>query len=127
MNSKQYEKLKGDTKLSVELAIAMGWEAEHINTNEHGCVEVGQWVGEGYAMFRAWHPFRDASIPYGLLEDVTVRVLRIYHHEIWWANIQCPDGSLVTSGAKTKTHAIISAYIAADPRGHLAKFLGETK
>jgi hypothetical protein len=119
MNLEQYNALTGDTKLAAALAIAMGWEPQWIVYIVSWCannIEVSQELDSGRS-YRVFEPFADASIPYGLIGRGVDSV--IGHLDGGFSAISLP----LVYTSDYKTHAIVEAYIAADPKGHLNKFL----
>jgi hypothetical protein len=125
MNLAQYNALTGDTKLAAALAIAMGWkvikydafDGVHVANNS-----VLKNDGTYYHdWFRIFNPFADASIPYGLLCNGVDHLTKFQDGKIKayvFGHYSTNPFTFVS-----KTHAIVLAYIAADPMGHLAKFL----
>jgi hypothetical protein len=125
MNLKQYNALTGDTKLAAALAIAMGWQVELRGVFD--CVIVSDTNPDacGFA-YKAFDPFSDDSIPYGLIglrgigliSDIAAPEIEGTGDDAKWCAL-----SEVYGHGRTKTHAIVNAYINTDPMGHLAKFL----
>jgi hypothetical protein len=127
MNLEQYNALEGDTKLAAALAIACGWQ--HIKAFGKYEIRVAyddDFFHQGVRLisWMRFDPFNDASITYGLLDSARELLLeRRYTSNHWWVAFHRADGSIISRTSKSKTHAIVQAYIAADPMGHLAKFL----
>jgi hypothetical protein len=120
MNLAEYNALTGDTKLAAALAIACGWrQVKAFGLHEIRVAYDEDFVREG-VRFISWYrfePFADASIPYGLPISCvggTHTLLGSY------VASYCDQPNVIN---KSKTHAIVQEYIAADPMGHLNKFL----
>jgi hypothetical protein len=127
MNLKQYNALIGDTKLAAALAIAMGWRCSLAYSITKGakCIFVEDPNIDGWAC-KKFDPFADASIPYGLLQEGAIEYCERMIGGDWQANIADYSFTNPAYRRSSKTHAIVQAYIAADPMGHLAKFLSLT-
>lgn len=124
MTPKEYNEIKDpDTALSVRLAVTLGWNPEYFEIH-FNCLEVGEFVQEGWLMMRSFNPFTDASIPYGLIGHGVIcvgEVAHVYKKEFFAWN----TGNTKIHYYADKTHAIINAYCQADPNGLWAKFIGE--
>lgn len=118
MNLQQYNALTGDTKLAAALAIACGWYV-HENLGIIYVFHPRGTIGEVGLIF---NPFTDASIPYGLIG----RGVHFVKYTCGFFVAHSDSGeSFKVATFKSKTHAIVQAYIAADVNGHLARFLNE--
>jgi hypothetical protein len=125
MNLTQYNALTGDTKLAAALAIAMGWKPHKRcmwwHSNGNLIVWDEHFVSLG-SKARIFDPFTDDSIPYGLIGFESIdRLVCSKYWNCYEAFAEVDYGGRVTHSSKT--HVIVLAYIAADPMGHLAKFL----
>ena len=110
---------EGDTKLTVRLAITMGWVVSLIYSIEQNGIRVFVEDPEkdGWKCAR-FNPFTDPSIPYGLIGRGVAGVRKaLFSGYYAWTNKD-------TYRAESKTHAILQAFCAADPQGHWARFMG---
>jgi hypothetical protein len=125
MNLQDYNAmLEGDTKLTVRLAITMGWNPKLMDI-DHETLWVGHYhyIDEDnsieYATF-PFKPFTDISIPFGLIGHGVQIVAQAKNSK-----------PMASAGfnqpwvhSESKTYSIINAYCAIDPLGYWSNFVG---
>jgi hypothetical protein len=125
MTPKEYNAMpEGDTKLTVRLAITMGWHCVFAHQTHIDHYEVGDLLASDpkYVFgFRnkKFNPFTDPSIPYGLIGRGVHVVAQLHSNKA----VASAETHLPWSHAESKTHAIINAFCAADPMGHWSRFI----
>lgn len=120
MNLTEYNAMpEGDLKLAVRLAVTMGWTRISTKSWHFPSVLVYDTFAPIDFGWRAFDPFTDASIPYGLIGRGVDEIGFLPELDDFWVSKWSGRTFFDTS----KTHAILNAYCAADPSGHWARFL----